>query len=1392
VCSGGQVTCAQTAQPGVESCNGLDDDCDGAIDNGNPGGGQSCNTGLLGACSGGTTACAAGQITCTQTVQPVAEVCDGLIDNNCNGQNDEGCNCVNGSTQSCYAGAAGTAGVGACHTGTQTCVNGNFGACVGQVIPTAETCDGVDNNCNGQTDDGLGTISCGAGQCGNTVAACVNGSAATCTPKAASAEICDGLDNDCDGIVDNGSPGSGAACSTGKQGVCSAGLTACTVGAIVCNQTTAPSTETCDGLDNDCNGVVDNGNPSGGAACSTGQQGICAAGTTACSAGAVVCNRNQNPTTETCDGLDNDCNGVVDNGNPSGGAACTTGQLGVCSAGVTACTGGAVICNRTTNPSSETCDGKDNDCNGVVDNGNPGGGAGCSTGLQGICSAGTTACTAGAITCTQTQAAKIETCNGVDDDCNGVIDNGNPGSGAACSTGQLGVCAAGTTTCSGGSLACTRTTAPATETCNGLDDDCSGVVDNGNPGAGIACTTGQSGICSPGTTACVSGAVACNRTSNPVVETCNGLDDDCNGVVDDGCNVPAGPTTLVFLPMDGPGSVTNDNSSADFVNFAGAGVSFLPSLAPSISALAPKYGTGSGSFKNGYLKTAPSSTNVIGNADFTMEFWVKYTGALDTFGSIVLSGSGWDITLGNTNYNNTADFSFNNQSARWWGGTVGWGVLPVGVWSHLSISRSGTSLYTHLNGVWKATATIAAGARLEGVASTSVLTVGSFAPAYIDDLLITVGGVKHTVANFTPAQQPGVPYIYLPMDGPGDGENLSADFRNSVPGGPVVSLVGAPGISSTLAGCAGCGNFMAGSLTTPVAAASAIGTRDFTMEFWVKNASLETFGSPVVSSGNGAASYWDISLGNANYNGNADFAYYTTENSGSRHWGGDISWGALPLNTWTHLSLTRLGTSLITHKNGTLVSTLTIPATTRMEGPTATSAAITIGSHPSYLDDVMITLGTARHTTANFSVVRSTNFPRLVASPEPHVFLPLDGAAASTSFPNLAASSAAFTATGTPSITTSTVKFGGASGNFQTGSIASASSADNVIGARDFTMEFWVNYSAQGTFGTPVIAGNGWDISLGNTNYNGNADFAFGNQSARWWGGTVGWGAVAKNTWVHLALSRSGDRLYTHKNGTLISVVAISPSSNMEAGALASAITVGASPSYLDDVVLTLGAAKYSTADFTVPVVQPKSFMYFPMDGANLATTFTNFGTGPVVNKVSSPFLTNTTAVHGGVSANLTGGSLATAASSAYKLGTSDFTIEFWVKNSFLETFGSTVASGSGWDISLGNANYNGNADFAFYPTETSGSRHWGGDIGWGALPLNTWVHLSLTRSGLRLYTHKNGVLVATRAVLATDSMEGPNASSTVAIGTHPSYIDDLTVTIGTARHTSANFTVYP
>ena len=74
---------------------------------------------------------------------------------------------------------------------------------------------------------------------------------------------------------------------------------------------------------------------------------------------------------------------------------------------------------------------------------------------------------------------------------------------AACNTGKPGVCAAGTSTASTAAVAVrAEPTAPVTRRpATALDNDCNGTVDDGNPGGGASCNTGMPGVCGPGTQA---------------------------------------------------------------------------------------------------------------------------------------------------------------------------------------------------------------------------------------------------------------------------------------------------------------------------------------------------------------------------------------------------------------------------------------------------------------------------------------------------------------------------------------------------------------------------------------------------------------------------------------------------------------------------------------------------------------------------------------------------------------------------------------------------------------------------------------------------------------------------------------------------------------------------
>jgi len=105
----------------------------------------------------------------------------------------------------CYTGEHGTLGVGICRAGIRRCLsNGTFGSCSGEVIPSAEACNGEDDDCDGVPDDGFAPLGCGIGACSTTAAACSAGVIGECIPPAppASTDACNGVDDDCDGAVD--------------------------------------------------------------------------------------------------------------------------------------------------------------------------------------------------------------------------------------------------------------------------------------------------------------------------------------------------------------------------------------------------------------------------------------------------------------------------------------------------------------------------------------------------------------------------------------------------------------------------------------------------------------------------------------------------------------------------------------------------------------------------------------------------------------------------------------------------------------------------------------------------------------------------------------------------------------------------------------------------------------------------------------------------------------------------------------------------------------------------------------------------------------------------------------------------------------------------------------
>ena len=382
------VTVSSDCGVGVpEVCDGIDNDCDGYIDNDVPDGapvpigpGDDCETGLPGECNAGHLLCIGGGEVCVRRVNPEDEVCDEK-DNDCDGRVDE-------------------------------LVTNACGECGD---PPEEVCDGDDNNCNGLTDEGVLNTCLDYDTCTTFL---------TCDEcDAVPAEACDGVDNNCNGLIDEGEA---RACTDysllpvdpehpERPRQVSCGLVQ------VCGECPDAPGEVCNGLDDNCNGLIDEGAEN---LCTN--FGDCTTYTT--------CDACDATPAELCDGLDNNCDGDVDEG--------ITNACGTC--------GDAPV---------EVCDGIDNNCDGDVDEG--------VTNRCGFCG-----------------EIPFEECDGIDNDCDGEVDENVANRCGGCGPEPR-------------------------EVCNGLDDDCDGDIDDGV-------------------------ANACGGCGELPLEICDGEDNDCDGDTDEG------------------------------------------------------------------------------------------------------------------------------------------------------------------------------------------------------------------------------------------------------------------------------------------------------------------------------------------------------------------------------------------------------------------------------------------------------------------------------------------------------------------------------------------------------------------------------------------------------------------------------------------------------------------------------------------------------------------------------------------------------------------------------------------------------------------------------------------------------------------------------------------
>jgi hypothetical protein len=559
----------------------------------------------------------------------------------------------------------------------------------------------------------------------------------------------------------------------------------------------------------------------------------------------------------------------------------------------------------------------------------------------------------------------------------------------------------------------------------------------------------------------------------------------------------------------------------------------------------------------------------ITQGDFTLETWIFPTAT---------PGSRGGIACCRTNGgNNGWNFSYNSSNkVLFWYGSGSFPTItsatsaPLNTWTHIAVTRSGSTFTLYVNGVSDATL---AGVS-NGVTNTVNALLGSeenyanLYTGYTSNFRVVNGSVLYT-STFTPSTTPLTAVsgtVLLTAQSNRFLDNSSNAFPESIyTGTPSVQRFSpfnpASAYSTSVIGGSMYFNGSTDYLTVPLAAYN-FGTGAFTCEAWVYIQSVAATNLIFYGSVSGG-SLDELSVA---VNTSQQLAWETNNTIST-------SGGSVPLNTWTHIAVVRNGSTITGYVNGSSVAT------------TTDSGAITPTTHSlvgSYRGTILFTNGYISNARVTKAAVYTSNFTPATA-PLPAI--------ANTSLLLLGTNAGIYdnsmipnwVTVGNAQISTSVKKYGTGSMYFDgTGDgLQGIGTPNTVFGTGDFTVEFWIYLNAStGSFKKFVELGTSGACFTIETQSTTNVltitdlnTTVFVTSSS----------ALSLTTWTHVAATRSGTTLRLFQNGTQVGSATNSTnfanSGNVYIGQSNSGQAINA---YMDDLRITKGVARY-TANFTPP-----------------------------------------------------------------------------------------------------------------------------------------------------------------------------------------------------------------